>query len=267
MVDRFVAKKSDSAALLDAMYAACHPTAAPAFFLARGKSAWDARLSRAFDSVLGVGTLTRKLRSFLTAGVGANGSTALEGSLVSADSPGGKATLSFSTIGGIPAEKASLSSSIDVTWTSGTGDRVLFGGSAAFQATSLAAELGQAVAVAEVPSATGLASALAHSLSCHDVASVLVGSTGTEFAYGTCGESCVVSLCETALASMWVRAVEPSGAPSKLDLSANGAVTALSDAAAPLSFDGSWVGTATVGGRQARVSGAASGTTDRASVP
>jgi hypothetical protein len=267
MVDRFVAKRSDSAALLDAMYAACHPTAAPAFLIARGKSAWDLKLSSAFDSILGVGTLTRKLRGFLTAGVGANGSTTLDGSLVSTGSPGGKATLSFSSIGGVSAAKASLSSSIDVTWASGTGDRVLFGGSASFQATSLAAELGQAVALAEVPSASTFVSSLAKSLSCDDVASVLVGSTGSEFAYGSCGEFCVASLCEAALESMWNRALESSEAKSKLELSANGTVTALSDTAAPLDFDGSWVGTATVGGRQARVSGAASGTTDRTSVP
>jgi hypothetical protein len=267
MVDRFVAKKSDSAALLDAMYAACHPTAAPAFLLARGKSSWDLKLSNAFDSILGVGTLTRKLRNFLTTGVGANGATTLDGSLVSTGSPDGKATLSFSTIGGVPAEKASLSSSIDVTWTSGAGDRVLFGGSASFQATSLAAELGQAVALAEVPSASSFVSSLAKSLSCEDVASILVGSTGSEFAYGSCGEFCVVSLCETALESMWDRAIEPSASKSQLELSANGTVTALSDTATPLDFKGSWVGTTTVGGRQARVSGAASGTTDRTSVP
>jgi hypothetical protein len=267
MVDRFVAKKSDSAALLDAMYGACHPTAAPSFLIARGKAAWDAKLSNAFGSVLGVGTLTRKLRSFLTAGVGADGSTTLEGALVSSGSPEGKATLSFSSIGGVAANKASLSSSMDVTWTSGTGDRVLFGGSAEFQATELATQLGQAVALGQVPSASTFASALGTSLSCQDVAKVLVGSTGTEFAYGSCGEFCMVSLCEAALESMWARAVEARGTKSKLDLSANGKVTALSEAASPLDFDGTWVGTTTVGGRQARVTGAASGTTERTSVP
>lgn len=267
MVNRFVARKSDSAALLDAMYAACPPPSAASFVIVRGKAAWDSKLSKEFDSLLGVGTLTHRLRSFLTAGVGADGSTSLEGSLVSGGSSAGKATLSFSSIGGVPAERATLPRSLEVTWTSGTGDRVLFGGAATFQASSLAAELGEAVARKEVPTASTFAGALAESLSCADVARVLVGSTGTDFAYAGCGQACVAELCATALGAMWARARETTEAKSKLELSASGAVRALSDTATPLGFEGTWIGTTTVGGRQARVSGGASGTSDHASVP
>jgi len=267
IVDRFVAKKSDSAALLDAMYAACHPTAAPSFVSARSKAAWDLRLSSAFDSILGVGNLTRKLRSFLTTGVGANGEITIEGSLVSGRSTDGKATLSLSTIGGIAAAKASLSPSIEATWTQGAGDRVLFGGSASFHEVSLAAALGEAVALEEVPSTKTFPAALAKTLSCSDVAKVLVGSTGSEVAYGSCGEFCVASLCEAALESMWTRATTSSAKASTMELSANGTVTSLSDSAAPLAFNGTWVGTTTVAGRQARVSGKASGATEPTSVP
>jgi hypothetical protein len=268
MMDRFAPGGTDAKSLLDAMQtAATGNKNGAAFASSRQTNEWDTRIAPATDGLLGIGGLSSRLRRWLDAGVGTSASTNLRGTLSAENTANGKAKLSFGTVGSATATKASFPSSIDVTWSSTVDDRVLFGGKLEFAPSALAAALTEEPATAEEKAATTVPAALA-AVACHDVATSLVASSSTTgVAYSGCDADCAESLCEVALSTMWNRVVDTKETRATLELTANGQVTSVSDGASPEAFDGSWVGTTLLGGRTARVSGAATGSKPTKAIP
>jgi hypothetical protein len=263
VADAFVSRKTnDAAALLDAMLVATPRSSQGAFVAQRALLGWDAALGKALETSLGPAPLRSLVERWTVAGAASLSSGALVGTLTAPATPSGRASLEIVSVAGYAPDGVGFaapgSATLDVSWTSASDDRVLFGGTASWAPLRLATALALGPAMAEVASAKTVAEALASTLSCDDVAATLVGDATV--AFGTCDASCVVSGCGRALAAMWEAARNGTADAARVDFAASASAT-LDDEAKPLRFAGRWVGTARLGPGPARVGGTALGGT------
>jgi hypothetical protein len=262
--DAFVGgQKNDPKALLDAMEAATTLAARTDFALQRSTMDWDQTVAVALGGVAH-DALRDAIDQFLDAALGPLVSASLEGALISPETPSGRAALTLASIDGVSPSAGGFASKTDVSWSS-TNDQILFGGTVSLKASEFAAGLALAGARAAGVTASSVPSALSTTLSCSSVAAALV-NPATSVAFGTCDAACVASTCERALATMWTRAAATADDSATLSISATGAAT-VDDGAHPAGFTGTWVGTLTVPGAIAQLSGSALGGTAAASSP
>jgi hypothetical protein len=254
----FVAgSSSDATSLLDAMAEVTPAAARELFHAARVLHDWDATLAAPLEAAAGPGGLRGRVRQWLRTASSPLVQSGLSGTLTSGDPSSGKARLTVSDVAGVPPDGAGIASTVDLSWTAGLDDRVLFAGSITFHPALLACTLANGPAMQTVPDADGVPSALSR-LVCTAVASTLAAGTGSgTSASSGCDSACIASRCGEALASMWTRA-RSSDTPTTMDLTASGAAR-IDDTARPVGFDGTWVGTTKVGGAVVTLGGAAVG--------
>jgi hypothetical protein len=240
------------------------PSAArDAFRLARTNLGWDELLQKSLHDGLGLAGLHGLVESFIQGAFPKLASTGIVGALTS-KTGAGFASFEVSQFGGLspseigPTSFGGIGAPILVTWNAAPGDQVLFGGDPSWPLSRLAGALALEPARAHASTATTVPEALAQTLSCAKVATILVQDANAVTTYAECNAACMQRLCEGALNLMWTRAAYTPDDPTLVDFAATGAAT-VADDAKPASFVGTWVGSLRVGTTTGKMGGAATG--------
>lgn len=243
-------------ALLDAM-AAQAESGHDAFIAERTSQGWDATLPAALgtDSPQRIQTL---VASWMSTGVlGLSQPRTFVGHLGASGEPG-QALFELATVADTDAQSAGFAQSLLATWSADPTDTVLLGVNLFWYPSLMVTALSEPPALLAAPGTTTVPEALASLLSCSDVSNLMTAQSTVD-SYPGCDQACTESLCQAGLAFMWQRARNASGAnASKLEVNATGATT-IDDEAYPVSFSGTWIGTATTDTTSAALGGPASG--------
>lgn len=253
---------NDLDALLDAMMGSTADSAeATLFESARQQNSWD----QALVPTLGGAALAPKaIRSLVEPWLAEAvtllaGQDALRASLHSTGKKAGIASLKLESLAGIPSAELGTLGENQVSWEADPDDTVLLGTNPAILVlpSRLLGALAKGPAKTAVPAATSIPTAISELLSCTDVAQSL-SSAGT---YSGCNQQCLESLCNSALETLWQSFLDSSAENwnvAKLSITATAAAV-VDDDAAPVSFEGSWVGAFSLGQKSLPIGGAASG--------
>lgn len=248
------AATSDVVALLDAMRAATPAVDRAAFDGARELGGWDAALGSAFGTS-GARVLRDPVERWLKAGLaGFDAANTFTGTLSAA---GADAVFKPSLIAGLSPSEAGFAKSFPATWIADSSDTLRLGSELSWAPARLVGALAVAPALLEFPAAQSLSEALASSVDCGLVASVLLahGTSVGSALYDGCDQSCGASTCVTAINNAWSNAEDASGSSvATLSVTATGSAT-VGDAAEIVKLDGTWVGQLSDGDAQASTSG------------
>lgn len=243
-----------ASALLAAMEAAAPMGTAPAFQKRRVDMGWDAVVTQHLAGL--PMSLQDKVKAWTLSAFGPSGDPTLPpSSLIAArlkpvkEAPG-KALLVVEKLGGIDAAKAGVPGDHLVSWTVDTDDRVMLIGSIYWLPSRFAGASTLTGAKAELPSAATMSEALSQVLGCGVLAAALGGFEG-------CDTQCTAGLCNAALAARWEDAQNASAKQAIVgEISvAGGGLTQVSDVAAPMSFQGKWLGAIAVDGISSNIEG------------
>ena len=243
IVSTFAPSNGEPGALLDAMRALVPAADQASFDAARSQGEWD----DATASWLGQHspTMGARITSWLE-----EGEPDTLGALAAHLDPGASAgfaaisLLDFTlanTNADVSASSAGLSVSGPFAWTADAQDTVHLSGTLTVSAPPLLARAADARAVKDVqgaPPDQGVAGALATTIDCDGLGAALAGSS---MVYPGCDATCLGALCGAALSSMWATATSTGGGSLSIGMTASAPAT-VDDHAAPVSFDGSWVG-------------------------
>lgn len=243
---------NDVTALLDAMAAGLDPTSAAAFAGARTSKNWDTLVAAATN--IGTDGLRKAVERYVVSGLPSTGSPLISGTLTATSATTG--TLAITDVAGLSPASVGFDAEVPVSLGAESDDRVLFGGTASWQPSTLAAARALAPAILEVSGATTVPDALSYWAQCGTISTTLVDAS-TGFAYGSCDAACVQSECSQALVGMWAKAAAAEAAPTSMDIAQSGQATSIDDTAHPMRVEGSWVGTTTVSGALVTLSGSA----------
>ncbi|HEX3593822.1 MAG TPA: hypothetical protein VHU80_01935 [Polyangiaceae bacterium] len=246
----------DASALLDAMGVATPYLSQDAFIYGRGLHDWDDRVS----DVLGAHATTAirdALTRWIAAGLPALSEAAIRGTLTSPAVGTGTGVLTVTSVGGATPSDTGISSVVGLTWTSAAADQVLFGATASWQPSYLAAALAANAAAKEVTAATSVSDALSKTLTCKDIGTEL-GRDAADVPFLSCDTSCLASRCESALGAMWKKAQAAAIGHAAVHIAASGSAS-IDDSAHPVGFMGTWVGDASLGGAATHLTGSANG--------
>ncbi len=144
-------------------------------------------------------------------------------------------------MGTLTASTAGLSAPVPFTWTGEPGDILSISGAVAIVPSQLACTMADLSAQTDVPTSTGVASALGIKIDCTGLATALAQGG---YAFGTCDASCMDALCETALTTVWSGGATALAQPSDvltLSLSISAAAQ-VGEVANVESYLGAWVG-------------------------
>jgi hypothetical protein len=225
--------------LLDAMAAAQSSALdAQGFKDARLAGGWDALATAHLDA------LPMPLRAQLDAWMLSSMAEplTLRGRLEAQGAPAGYAVFKPLAFGMVDAEAAGIPNEHLVKWTGQPGDKVLLGASLFWLPSRYMAGLCRAAALTGADEGATMADALAATADCAGLATTLG-------AFGTCDTACLAGLCKDALAARWAVAADASAAAwqiGEIAVLASGEAK-VDDRAAPLSFQGSWLGSLTDG--------------------
>ncbi len=258
---------NDVDVLLDAMQdATADASEAQQFQAARKTDSWDLALVPTLGGpVQSQNALRSLIAPWLLEGASSLiGPSALEGTLKAAGTSPGKAFLSLDSIAGIPAEDAGLPPQNLVSWKADAGDTVLLGTapSLLLLPSRVLGALALTPAKSSVPTAQSVPEALAELLPCSDVAgSIAAAASPPGQAYPGCTTQCVEDLCRAGTQSLWKDFLDSSASSKTVaDLSVTATAAAVvDDVAAPMSFDGSWVGSISFSNQSLALSGSTSG--------
>jgi hypothetical protein len=252
-------ESTDADALLDAMVVATPYLSQDAFIYGRGVHDWDDRISDILAAGPGATGIRDAVTRWIVAGLPALAKAAISGTLSSPALGAGTASLAVTSIGGATPSDAGFSTVVGLTWTSAAGDQVLFGGTAFWQPSHLAAALAETAATKEITGVTSVPTALGKVISCKDIGTALARDAG-DVPFLSCDASCLSSRCETALGAMWQKAEAAVAARAAVHIAASGSAT-VDDTAHPLDFSGTWVGDASLGTGATHLTGGAKGET------
>lgn len=146
------------------------------------------------------------------------------------------------------AKDAGFSSSVPFSAVADADDTLRMQGPLDVWPTALATAGANARAAMDVAGAMDVPTALAVQIDCDGLAASLLG--GQQYAYGTCDQACLRSLCGAALGAMWqtARGASQSASDSfEILVNASGKAT-VEDTPTPVKLDGTW--SATVKGGQ-----------------
>jgi hypothetical protein len=239
----------DVDALLDAMHeSAARDDAADAFAAARSAASWDELVATAWDPSLAATAIREVAADWMSSAAGELDPRTIEGRLVSAGDMPGRARLSLDSFCGVDAQSAGFVVSNLVSWNADPDDTVLLGATLFWLPSQWLAHVALSAAGADVEAPASVPAALASILDCPGLGTELAESVDAAGeAFDTCDSSCLQAHCETAFDSLWTRVAEASAAaPATLQLSAAGAAK-VDEAARPVAFDGSWLGTLDAG--------------------
>jgi hypothetical protein len=218
---------------------------------------WDSRVGDLFAKKGSRNAITDNLRTWLTGALVPLSTGAISGTLISPPIAVGTASLTVDDLGGVDPVTAGFPGVVALSWAPAANDQLLFGGSAWWKPSRLAAGLAFGQAKKQVRSADDVPSALSARISCGDVGALVAGDAPPSL-FLDCNEACMASRCEQALEAMWTRAQQAAQDPVLVHLSATGSAR-IDDDARPTSFSGTWVGDASLGADVTRVTGPATG--------
>lgn len=250
---------TDSHALLDAMQTETPTlTSASDFGVARSTDGWDITLKEALGYTQAVEGLRSLIRTWISDGLDGLAAQSLLDGQIKADAETNQVTFALAAVAGASPTEMGFAQSAAATWTSDHDDTVHMGTTLFWTPSLLLAGLAYEPAVTAVSGATDVPAALADAYSCTDVATAL--TTNKDFAFGTCDASCMTTLCESALRTMWLRAARASSEIANMEIAVAGPANPIDDEARPLGFAGSWVGTTLLpSGTEVRFEGSANG--------
>lgn len=228
---------SDLAALLDALSSGLSSSRRTAFDDARAEAEWDRTLLPGRENMLSeaIERWSRQARPALFARL-------LEARLQKDDERGAAPSFTVSRFGGASAADSALTVTPG-SWAADSSDTLALSVSLAWPPSALLTAVVAGPAQAE----TGLQdvpAALADLIDCDALATAMTNGPGEkELAFARqCDADCVAARCASALATMWERARDASGATrAQLLLQVSGAAT-LGDKAQAVALNGSWVG-------------------------
>lgn len=233
--------ESAAAALLDGMKEKAPPEEVEAFEMARAAQSWDALATQHIEA-LGVSPQKQILGwiegKLAPGGEPAAVSSQITGRLRSAEAAPGKAHFIVSKLGDIDAEAAGFPDTHLMTWTADASDTVMLGGTIYWMPSRYLGNVALEGAKEEMPGVTTMPEALASLVGCEALGASLAG-------YGSCDAACMTSLCVAALDELWEKSLNASaeaGLVGEITITASGAAKVNEDAA-PMSFDGQWLGT------------------------
>jgi hypothetical protein len=256
VAEGFLPVEGDLAAaeLLAAMEAAAPMGTAPAFQKRRVDMGWDALVTQHLADL--PMSLQDKVKAWTLSALGPPGAPTLpESSFIVArltavaEAPG-KALLVVEKIGGVDAAKAGVPDDHLVTWTADASDTVMLNGSIYWLPSRFAGASTLIGAKAELPSVSTMSEALSQVLGCGVLAAALGGFEG-------CDTQCTAGLCNAALAARWEDAQNASAKQAivgEISITAGG-LAKVNDVAAPISFEGKWLGTIAVDGLSKNIAG------------
>ena len=250
-------ERSDASALLDAMVVATPYLTQDAFIFGRGLHGWDGRVSDVLSAGPGATGIRDTLTRWIVAGLPSLTTSFVSGTLTSPAMGAGTASLAVGSVGGVAPSSVGFSGTVGLTWTSAASDQVLFGATAAWQPSYLAATLAEAVATKEVTSASSVPEALAKTISCTNIGAALARDA-SDVPFLSCDSSCITERCQDALTAMWKLARGAATGRAAVHVTASGGAT-IDDTAHPVGFTGSWVGDASLGAGATGLTGSAKG--------
>jgi hypothetical protein len=248
---------SDAGALLDTIQASIPYLSQDAFALARTVHGWDARVNGLLASGPGATGIRDTLTRWIVGGRKGLSTQVVSGTLTSPDSGSGTASFAVTSIASAAPSDVGFPSTLSLTWTSAPSDQVLFGATASWEPSRLAAVVAQAAATQEVDSASDVADALASVISCDGIAAALAHDAA-EVPFLSCDADCLSSRCESALASMWKKARDAVLTRATVHIAATGTAV-VDDTAHPTGFSGTWVGDGSFGSGTTTLGGSANG--------
>ena len=246
----FPSTSGESTRLLDAMASASG--VASQFDAARSNKGWDAATSTWLSQHLP--TMHDRVAQWLGEAV-QSGVGDLTGHLAGDAS---KPIFTPSMLGPLDAPSAGISAPLPFVWSGQANDVLSISGSIAIVPSKLACAAADLRAQIDVPSATGVADALATTIDCAGLGSALVPQG---YAFGQCDASCVAGLCDAALNGLWnAGAASLDKTSDVLTLSLSVAAPAdLIDTPQVQSYAGAWVGTFGYATQQIATKGVAKG--------
>ena len=235
----FPTTQTESYDLLDAMGAAS--TSLSDFAAARSSMGWNSATQSWLDAH--TPTLTARASAWLHASANA-GLGDLTGHLAADPMT---PTFTPKTLGALDATKAGISAPVPFSWTGQPADVLSVTGNVTIVPSALACAGADVVAQTDVPTSTGVATALALGIDCTGLGSTLVP---TGYGFDTCdARPCVAALCVSALDAMWSSGAAALSKPSEaLTLAITvAAPVQVGDTANVTSFMGAWVGSFSYG--------------------
>jgi hypothetical protein len=243
-----------ASALLDAMEAAAPMGTAPAFQKRRVDMGWDAVVTQ---HIAGLPmSLQDKVKAWTLSGLAPAADPMqpppswIVARLTPVAEAPGKALLLVDKLGGVDAAKAGVPEAHLVSWTADSSDRVMLNGSIYWLPSRFAGASTLVGAKAETPGVATMSGALSQVLGCGVLAAALGGFEG-------CDTQCTAGLCNAALAARWEEAQNASAKQAIVGeiTITGGGLAQVNDVAAPMSFDGKWLGTIAVDGLSSNVEG------------
>ncbi|MBK8253237.1 MAG: hypothetical protein IPK82_11300 [Polyangiaceae bacterium] len=241
--------QSEAAALLGVMELfAPDPQA---FATARYDLAWDEVADAHFAALSK--PLAEQMYTWINAGLAAD-TPALQGRLQAIDDAPGKALFLMDSIGGLNADAAGAPDAHIVSWKSAPNDNVFLSGTLFWLPSRFVAAACRTGAELEIGAPVAMADLLSTHAACAELSVSMVGYEG-------CDADCLKAMCTSALGFMWESAANASaysGTIGTIDIGASGKLT-VDDVAAPVTLEGSWIGTVSDGFVDVSIEGAVSG--------
>lgn len=247
MLEAVLPKELDpGTSLLDAIAARVPEAMAPAFSDARVSGGWDTvttnmltaqplSLHDAFGAWFLAGLLDEPYEVVAT--------------LRALPNVPGSATLSPIRFGSVPARDAGMPGTHLVSLVVDVGDVMHLGGSMYWLPSRYMGSVIAQKALQGAPEGTTMADVLSTLAACDVLGQTLVG-------FDTCDATCIAGLCHEALADRWQSALDASASVNDIGLMSIAAAvtTSVDDAAAPTSFQGTWLGSISDGNLVAKIS-------------
>jgi len=246
-----------SGSLLDAMIATSPPDIADALIQERAAQDWDMKAGEH------LGKLTvppkEQLLQWIEGKLKPEGdplmaASSLSGRLVAAKYAPSKALLQVTAFGGVAAEAAGIPASHLMTWTAEANDTVILGGTIYWMPSRYVGGVALEAAKEAMPGIMSMSEALSAMFGCSDLAASLAGGA-------SCDATCLEELCQAALGELWKGGLDASaqaGVVGQITVTAS-APAKVDNYAAPLSFDGTWLGALSNGSVTAGLEGTITG--------
>ncbi|NUQ76861.1 MAG: hypothetical protein HUU21_25280 [Polyangiaceae bacterium] len=242
-----------SSALLDAMIAKSPPDITDALIQERSAQDWDTKTGEH----LGMLPIPPKeqLLQWIEGKLNPGGDplvamSGISGRLVAAENAPNKSLFLVKTFGGVDAQSAGIPASHLMTWTADASDTVMLGGTLYWMPSRYVGGVALEAAKEAMPGLMSMSEALAAIVGCPALAASLGGAP-------SCDAGCLEGLCQAALGDLWQNGLDASalaGVVGEIGITASGPAK-VDNYAAPMSFEGTWLGTLSNGSITASLEG------------
>ncbi|EYF00695.1 hypothetical protein [Chondromyces apiculatus] len=250
VMDSFLPDEMHGSALLDTMEALTATDLQDAFADRRQTEDWDDLADEHLANL--PSPLPQVCRTWAETGL-ATLTPQISARLRGIDQVPDKAWLEVTQFGGVPAANAGVPSTAhQVSWTSEPGDVLRLDGRMYWIPSRYVGAAAREGALATLPPEASMAEALSAAADCEGLAATLGGFSG-------CDQTCMLSLCTSALDARWTTGIEASASTSltgTVAVAASGAAT-IDQEATPVGWGAAWLGKISDGDTEATVQGQA----------